>query len=58
MPGSSEDDEVYYVEWCYIEFSWEYDEEMEMVLKDNYPFRSVKEHYVPTYVFDKTVDSL
>ena len=45
------------LEWCYIEFPWRYDKEMEKMLKDKFPFRSVKEHFVPTYVFDKSVDN-
>ncbi len=54
---SPEDDKVFYVEWCYIEFPWEHDEEMEKMLKKSFPFRSVKEHFVPTYVFDKSLDN-
>ena len=45
--------EYFYVEWCYIEFPWVYNEEMEKKLKENFPFRTVREHYVPTYIFDK-----
>lgn len=52
---TSEGDGTFYVEWCYIEFPWEHDEEIEKMLKENFPFRSVKEHFVPTYVFDKSV---
>jgi hypothetical protein len=50
-------DGYFYVEWCYIEFPWSYDDKMEKLLKDSFPFRSVKKHYVPTYIFEKTLDS-
>ncbi|MCD6487099.1 MAG: hypothetical protein J7K35_07220 [Syntrophobacterales bacterium] len=45
--------EFFYVEWCFIESPWEYDEEIEKMLKESFPFRPVREHYVPTYTFDK-----
>jgi len=51
---SPENDEFFYVEWCYIESPWVFDETMEKMLKENFPFRPVREHYAPTYVFDKT----
>jgi hypothetical protein len=54
---SPENDEVFYVEWCYIAFSWRHDKEMETLLKENFPFRSVKKHLVPTYLFDNSVDN-
>lgn len=54
---SPDRDEFFYVEWCYIESPWTYDEEMEKMLKESFPFRRVQEHYLPTYIFDKTVDS-
>ena len=47
------DSDVYYfVEWCFIEYPWVYDDEIEIKLKNNFPFRSVKEHYTPTYTFN------
>ena len=49
--------EYFYVEWCYIESPWLYDEEMERMLKESFPFRPVREHYVPTYTFDKIDDN-
>ncbi len=45
----------FYVEWCYMEFPWSYDEKLEQMLKENFPLRPVKEHNVPTYRFDDTV---
>jgi hypothetical protein len=53
----SKSNDFFYVEWCYIEFPWVYDEEMEKKLKESFPFRPVQKHHVPTYIFDKTVDS-
>jgi hypothetical protein len=50
---SPENDEFFYVEWCYIEAPWEFDEAIDKRLKENFPFRPVREHYVPTYVFDE-----
>ena len=32
----------FFVEWCYIAFEWEYDEEMDGLLKKSYPFRQVR----------------
>lgn len=54
---SPDSNEYFYVEWCYIEFPWVCDEEMEKKLKENFPFRPVRKHYVPTYIFDDTVDN-
>jgi hypothetical protein len=54
---SPDSDEFFYVEWCYIEFRWAYDDKMEKLLKESFPFRPVQEHYVPTYIFDETVDN-
>lgn len=53
---SPDSDEFYYVEWCYIESPWAYSAEMEKILLDNFPFRPVKEHYVPTYTFDQSAN--
>lgn len=39
-------------EWCYVEFPWEQDSEMERLLKENNPFRDVKEHVASAYSFD------
>ncbi len=54
---SPDSKEFFYVEWCYIEFPWVYDEEMERMLKESFPFRPVREHYVPTYLFDNIDDN-
>lgn len=54
---SPDSDEYFYVEWCYIESPWVYDEEMERMLKESFPFRPVQEYYVPTYIFDKSEGS-
>lgn len=48
--------EFFYVEWCYIEFPWEYKEEMERMLKENFPFRPVREDYFPTYTFNNIIE--
>jgi hypothetical protein len=39
-------------EWCYVECPWEQDSEMERLLKDNNPFRDVKEWVSTRYSFD------
>lgn len=39
-------------EWCYIEFPWEEDSEMEQWLKTSSPFREVKHVVSPRYSFD------
>jgi len=40
------------VEWCYVEQPWEQDSAMEEFLKDNNPFREVKQSMMPGYSFD------
>ena len=39
------------VEWCYMEYSWRYEEELERELKRNNPFREVKTTELPRYGF-------
>jgi hypothetical protein len=39
-------------EWCYAEFVWEEDPEMERLLKESNPFREVKQAVSPVYSFD------
>ena len=46
-----EDGGWYSVEWCYIEYPWKYDEELERALKANYPFREVKTVELRRYGF-------
>ncbi|MCR9061656.1 MAG: hypothetical protein NXI02_30310 [Rhodobacteraceae bacterium] len=44
-------DEWYLVEWCYMEFPWQYDEEIDLKLKDSNPFRETKEIELGRYTF-------
>lgn len=37
-----DDDGWFFVEWCLIEFPWEFDEEIDKLLKDSNPFREVR----------------
>jgi len=46
-----EEDGWYSVEWCYIEFQWEYDQELENRLKQSNPFRDVQVAELPQYIF-------
>ena len=46
-----EDGGWYSVEWCYIEYPWGYDEELERTLEANNPFREVKTVELPRYRF-------
>ena len=39
------------VEWCYIEFAWEEDAQMEHMLETNNPFRDVAVSELPRYTF-------
>ena len=39
------------VEWCYMEHTWRYDEELERALKGNNPFREVRTAELPRYEF-------
>jgi hypothetical protein len=34
-----------------------YDEEMEKMLKESFPFRPVQKQHVPTYIFDESVEN-
>lgn len=38
-------------EWLYAEFSWERDEQLEQLLRNNYPFRKVTQTEVPGYTY-------
>jgi hypothetical protein len=46
-----EKDGCYSVDWCYIEFQWEYDQKSENILKQNNPFRKVQIAELPQYIF-------
>lgn len=35
--------------WEYVEFPWSYNDEMEKILKDNFPFREVREKFLSRY---------
>ena len=48
----SHDGEFYDIDWCYIDEEWAYDSDLEQILKENFPFRPVREKYCPTYQFD------
>ena len=39
------------VEWCFIEHAWEKNAEADKLLKENFPFRAVKEKMVDRYDF-------
>ncbi len=45
--------EYFLIDWCFLGSLWEYDAEMEQDLKENFPFRNVKEKYMPRYTFDR-----
>ena len=52
--GVSIADEVdgwFTAEWCYIEYPWKPDAQMEQLLQDNYPFRKVKQSELPRYTY-------
>jgi len=40
------------VEWCYIEYPWAQDTELDRRLRDNFPFREVKEKHIDRYSFE------
>ena len=42
--------EWYSVEWCYIEYPWEFDAELDQSLRENNPFRNVRTAEIKTYV--------
>ena len=39
---SPEEDAWFFAEWCYVEQPWEYNEELDIMLQQNNPFREVK----------------
>jgi hypothetical protein len=39
------------ITWCYLEGTWQRDEEMEKQLSENFPFLAVKEKVLPRYNF-------
>jgi hypothetical protein len=41
--------EWFTTEWCYVEFPWEWDAQMERLLRENYPFREIKQVELPRY---------
>lgn len=45
-------DNWYSVEWCYIEFPWEYDLESENILKDSDVFRPIRDEIINQYTFN------
>ena len=49
-------DNWYSVEWCYIEFTWEYELESENILKDSDVFRPVRGEKITQYTFSKDAD--
>lgn len=40
------------IDWCFLDFVWRSDPEMEEQLKINFPFREVQPKYIPRYRFD------
>ena len=44
-----EEDGWFSVEWCYMEYPWAFDEELERALQQNNPFRDVKTVELPRY---------
>jgi len=42
----------YSVDWCYAEFPWQQDLELEERLRTKFPFRKVRFHEEPRYTFD------
>jgi hypothetical protein len=48
----SHDGKMYDINWGYIEEEWAYDSELEQILKENFPFRTVRGKYFSTYQFD------
>jgi hypothetical protein len=47
---------LFTAEWCYTEFPWGEDKEMEQWLKDSSPFREVRHVVSPRYSFNTNED--
>lgn len=45
--------EYFLIDWCFLNFPWRYDSEIEQKLKESFPFRNVKEKLMPRYTFDR-----
>lgn len=46
-----DEDDWYAVEWCYMDFAWQYDQELDQRLRENNPFREVKVRRAERYIF-------
>ncbi len=51
-----EEEGWYSVEWCYIEFPWQDDPELENMLQQSNPFRKVREAELSQYTFGSLED--
>lgn len=49
---ASEENDWCLVDWCYTEFLWEYNEEIENQLQQSYPFRKAQAKNLPRYTFE------
>ncbi|MEL7024209.1 MAG: hypothetical protein AAGL69_10715 [Pseudomonadota bacterium] len=49
---ADDQDDWFTVEWCYLEYPWEYDPEIERFLKENDPFLPVRFGESPRYTLD------
>ena len=47
-----EEDEWYSVEWCYIDFPWQHEPELENMLQQSNPFREVRVAELSQYTFN------
>ena len=47
-----EDDGYYDIEWCYMEFPWKHDPNLEYILQQKNPFYEVRPKILPLYNFD------
>ncbi|MEA5534606.1 hypothetical protein [Crocosphaera sp. XPORK-15E] len=47
----AEEDGWYLIDWCYLDFPWQHDPELENNLQHNYPFRKVQSAKLSQYKF-------
>lgn len=54
--GGHEPDGWFHAEWCYMDFPWSQDDEMDQRLADNNPFREAKIAELPRYAHQSPKD--
>jgi len=54
MSIARDDADYFLIFWAYLEFPWEYNQEMDIKLKHSFPFREIKPSESPRYTFNES----